>query len=108
MTSIDRIIIGSIDVCNYFLQPKTTINNVWQKMGQLHADSAITLQSCLREDKCIFPSSLPEDSFFGDSFWPHEFAHHQINYPVFSSARKSIWHLPLIQIQERGEWRQEQ
>ena len=101
MTSIDQIIIGGIDVCNYILQQTTTTNNVWHKTRRLRASSAITSQTCLVEDKRKFPSPLPVDSFFGDSFWPHAFARQQIDNQVFASARKSMQHLPPMQIQER-------
>ena len=78
-------------------------------MRQLHASLAIIVQTFpMSEDQHKFPLPNPENSFFEDRFWPHGFAHHQINNPGFTCARKSIRYLPLIQIQERGEWRQEQ
>ena len=64
MTSIDQIIIGGIDVCNYILQVTTTTNNVWRKTRRLRASSPITPQTCPGEDKRKFPSPLPVDSFF--------------------------------------------
>lgn len=78
-------------------------------MRGLRAASAIMLQTCpMSEDEHKFPSPNPAGLFFGDSFWPHGFARHQINNPGFTCARKCIWYLPVMQIQERGEWRQEQ
>ena len=109
----DQIIIG-IDMCNFTLQLMTTINKVWHKISRFCAGSAILMQTrSIGEYKSVIPSPLPVYSFFGDAFWPNTFASHpinclhRINYSVFASARKSMWHLPPMQIQEGGDWRQE-